>query len=119
MISKLEWCSKPTDMSVEVREDLKPQNLSFTEIAKRVGECWQVLGPNEKDLYDSQASLAKEKYNVELSKYKKTPQYQDYALYLAEFKVKNAPSDAGKVFLHVAYLITSPDRCSGRQAKTL
>lgn len=86
-------------MSAEVREDLKPQNLSFTEIAKRVGECWQVLVPEEKELYDSQASLAKEKYNVELLKYKKTPRYQDYVLYLAEFKVKNAPSNAGKLFL--------------------
>ncbi|KAL9116895.1 MAG: hypothetical protein Q9187_006577 [Circinaria calcarea] len=80
--------------SNKVREDLKPQNLSFTEIAKRVGECWQVLVAEEKELYDSQASLAKEKYNSELSKYKKTTEYRDYSLYLADFKTKNAPSKA-------------------------
>lgn len=76
-----------------------------------MGECWQVLVAEEKELYESQASLAKEKYNLELSKYKKTTQYQEYSLYLAEFKIKNAPSKEGKVFLWLINLITFLNQC--------
>ncbi len=80
--------------SVEIREELKPRNLSFTEIAKLVGESWQILSPERKEPYETQASAAKEKYHTELIKYKKTDQYREYTEYLAEFKLKNA-SNAG------------------------
>lgn len=80
---------------VEIREDLRSENLSFTEIAKRVGEKWQVLIPDEKEPYESQASAAKERYNIELAKYKKTSQYREYAVYLADFKAKNPVLNTG------------------------
>ena len=80
---------------VGIREELRPQNLSFTDIAKRVGENWQVLLAEGKEPYESQASAAKEKYHAEMAKYKKTDAYKEYALYLAEFKAKNA-SNAGR-----------------------
>merc|ERR1711939_1067025 len=38
--------------SNKMREDLKGRNLSFTEIAKLVGENWQNLTPGEKDPYE-------------------------------------------------------------------
>ncbi|MCJ1358508.1 MAG: hypothetical protein MMC33_008508 [Icmadophila ericetorum] len=81
--------------SNKVREDLRPENLSFTEIAKRVGEKWQVLIQEEKDPYESQASAAKEKYNIELAKYKKTSHYREYAIYLADFKARNPVISSG------------------------
>lgn len=71
-----------------VRDELKGQNLSFTDIAKLVGERWKVLPPAEKEDYEYQASVAKEKYNNAFEEYKKTDSYKDYAKYLAEFKSK-------------------------------
>lgn len=87
---------------------MRPQNLSFTGIAKRVGESWQILAPEHKEPYESQASAAKEKYHTKLMVYKKTDQYRDYAEYLAEFKLKNASNAGmenrrGVVLLMVSY----------------
>jgi hypothetical protein len=78
-----------------MREDLKGQNLSFTEIAKLVGENWQALSPAEKEPFESQALSAKEKYNQELGKYKKTPEYRKYNQYLQDFKSKQASQSQG------------------------
>ncbi|PQE11646.1 hypothetical protein CJF32_00004809 [Rutstroemia sp. NJR-2017a WRK4] len=74
--------------SNKMREDLKGRNLSFTEIAKLVGENWQNLSPAEKEPYEHQAFTAKERYNNELAEYKKTQNYKDYSQYLTEFKQK-------------------------------
>jgi hypothetical protein len=46
-----------------MRDDLKHHNLTFTEIAKLVGENWQSLPPAEKEAYEGQANAAKEKYH--------------------------------------------------------
>lgn len=72
---------------------LKGQDLSFTEIAKVVGERWQVLPAEEREACERQANGAKEKYYAGLAEYKKTPQYEAYQKYLEEFKAKhNAPT---------------------------
>ncbi|KAK3953218.1 hypothetical protein QBC32DRAFT_123153 [Pseudoneurospora amorphoporcata] len=76
--------------SNKMREDLKGRNLSFTEIAKLVGENWQNLTPAEKEPYESKAQAYKEKYHAELAEYKKTPQYQKYTQYLSDFKAKHS-----------------------------
>ncbi|CZS94746.1 hypothetical protein WAI453_013421 [Rhynchosporium graminicola] len=76
--------------SNKMREDLKGRNLSFTEIAKLVGENWQNLSPGEKDPYEQQAFSAKERYNNELAEYKKTDNFVEYSQYLAEFKARHA-----------------------------
>ena len=75
-------------MASEIREELRPQNLSFTIIAKRVGERWQEISAEEKEPYESEASAAKEKYHAEMADYKTTKNYRDYQQYLAEFKAK-------------------------------
>jgi hypothetical protein len=72
--------------SNQVRETMKGQNLSFTEIAKIVGDRWKVLPLDDRELLDRQATAAKEKYYIELAEYKKTPQYSVYCEYLTEFK---------------------------------
>ncbi|KAF9730436.1 hypothetical protein PMIN06_001289 [Paraphaeosphaeria minitans] len=76
--------------SNQVRETLKGQDLSFTEIAKIVGERWQVLPADSRDACERQANSAKEKYYAELADYKKTPEYEFYQKYLEEFKAKHA-----------------------------
>ncbi|PNY24512.1 High mobility group protein 20A [Tolypocladium capitatum] len=81
--------------SNKMREDLKSQNLTFTEIAKLVGENWQSLAPSEKETYESQANAAKEKYHRDLAEYKKTPEYRRYAQYLLDFKEKQAKQNKG------------------------
>lgn len=75
-----------------MREDLKGRNLTFTEIAKLVGENWQNLSPVEKEPFESQAQAIKDKYLSDLAEYKKTPEYRKYMAYLQEFKAKHAPS---------------------------
>ncbi|KAL8744786.1 MAG: hypothetical protein Q9190_003016 [Brigantiaea leucoxantha] len=86
-----------TDINyVEVREDLKNDKLSFSEIAKRVGEKWQVLSAGEKEPFESQAAAAKGRYLAAVAEYKKTDKYQNYLQYLADFKMKNPPKAEGK-----------------------
>lgn len=74
----------------EIREELKPKNLSFTTIAKRVGERWQDIPAEEKEPYESEAAEAKEKYHARMADYKTTKSYREYQQYLVEFKVKHA-----------------------------
>lgn len=75
--------------SNKVREEVKDQNLSFTQIAKLVGDRWQKSDPSGKEPFEAQANSAKEKYNIELSTYKKTEAYKEYLQYLADFKAKH------------------------------
>ncbi|KAF3929098.1 hypothetical protein ABW20_dc0107115 [Dactylellina cionopaga] len=79
-----------------VREELKGQNLSFTDIARLVGDRWKVLEPDQKEEYEFQATSMKERYNQELAAYKKTEQYKEYSQYLLEFKSKEAAKEAGE-----------------------
>lgn len=72
---------------------MKGQDLSFTEIAKVVGERWQVLPADEREACERQANGAKERYYSGLAEYKKTTQYEVYQKYLEEFRAKhNAPT---------------------------
>lgn len=76
--------------SNKMREDLKGQNLTFTEIAKLVGENWQNLDRAEKEPYETQAQEAKERYNREMNDYKKTAEYKQYGDYLQDFRKRQA-----------------------------
>ncbi|KAI4691175.1 uncharacterized protein J4E92_002934 [Alternaria infectoria] len=83
--------------SNQVRESLKGQDLTFTEIAKVVGEKWQVLPAEEREGCERQANGAKEKYYAELAEYKKTPHFEAYQKYLEDFKSKHSvPTKEGK-----------------------
>lgn len=75
----------------EVRESLKGQEYSFTEIAKTVGEKWQVLPPDEKAGFESRSQAMKDHYYTQLAEYKKTQDYADYQRYLVDFKAKHEP----------------------------
>lgn len=75
---------------VDVRESLKGQGLSFTEIAKVVGKRWQVLPAEAREAYQCQAKVGKEKYHAELAEYKGSPKYEAYQKYLEGFKAEHA-----------------------------
>ncbi|KEF62769.1 uncharacterized protein A1O9_00742 [Exophiala aquamarina CBS 119918] len=75
--------------SNKVREEVKDQSLSFTQIAKLVGDRWQKLDPPGKEPFEAQANAAKERYNIQLSTYRKTDSYKEYMQYLSEFKAKH------------------------------
>ncbi|KAI5272075.1 hypothetical protein E4T47_04678 [Aureobasidium subglaciale] len=79
---------------VEVRDELKGKDLSFTEIAKLVGERWQELQAHEKEPCEREAQALKDTYYSELRTYKKTPQYKAYQEYLIEFRAKHSESNA-------------------------
>ncbi|KAF8464586.1 hypothetical protein BDZ91DRAFT_776726 [Kalaharituber pfeilii] len=79
-----------------VRDELKGQSLSFTDIAKLVGERWKVLDPDHKEEFEFAASVAKSKYNSELAEYKKTDNYKEYLQYLAEFKARTNKEGSGR-----------------------
>ena len=80
-----------------MREILKGQELSFTEIAKVVGERWQVLPADAREACERKANTAKEKYYAELSEYKKMPRYDTYQKYLEDFKAKHTAPPKGKL----------------------
>lgn len=82
--------------SNRIREEVKDQNLSFTQIAKLVGDRWQKLDPAGKEPFEAQASAAKEKYNIQLSAYRKTDKYKEYMAYLADFKAKHGQTTEAK-----------------------
>jgi hypothetical protein len=78
-----------------MRDDLKGRQLTFTEIAKLVGENWQNLSALEKEPFESQAQTAKERYNRDLAEYKKTVEYRKYLEYLQDFKEKHSTHKSG------------------------
>jgi len=82
--------------SNKMRDDLRGRNLTFTEIAKLVGENWQSLSPAEKETYESQAQALKDKYQSDLAEYKKTQSFRDYQDYLQEFKSKHSVASQDK-----------------------
>lgn len=87
--------------SNKMREELKGRNLSFTEIAKLVGENWQNLSPAEKEPFEQQAFTAKERYSNELAGYKTTESYREYSQYLADFKARQANQAQGMTTHHI------------------
>lgn len=81
--------------AVEMRQSLKCQDLSFTEIAKLVGERWQALSAAERGPCERKSQSLKEKFYAELAEYKKTVHYARYQEYLSEFKAKHNPPPPG------------------------
>ncbi|KAL0257890.1 hypothetical protein SLS55_007058 [Diplodia seriata] len=94
--------------SNQTRESLKGQDLSFTEIAKLVGERWQTLSPGAREACERQAAAAKEKYYAELAEYKKTPEYAQYQEYLVEFRAKHNQQQSGQHSPPLMTILTNP-----------
>ncbi|EGG08294.1 uncharacterized protein MELLADRAFT_85039 [Melampsora larici-populina 98AG31] len=78
--------------SNQVREELKGQQISFTEIARLVGDRWKNLCPRLKDSIINRAAEAKNVWSLQMDQYKKTPEYVNYQVYVKEFKANNGKS---------------------------
>ena len=76
--------------SNHVRDQLKVQNLTFTSLSKLVGERWQSLTPEEKEAWKQRGAGPWEGYKAKVAQYQRTPQYQEYQRYSAEFKAAEA-----------------------------
>jgi len=85
----------PVLIIADIRQEVKGQDLSFVEIAKLVGERWQVFDPAIREAVEKDAATAKAKYYEEMAEYKKRPQYQEYQQYLADFEAKYAKPRTG------------------------
>ncbi len=72
------------------REQLKEQNLSFTDLSKVVGEKWQQLTRDGKEEWKTKAAVPWENYKAELAEYQKTDGFREYQRYLTEFKATQA-----------------------------
>lgn len=77
----------------QIREELKGQNLTFTELAKIVGDRWKTIDSREKEKLGADAMALKEKYLHDLNDYKKTNEYREYQVYLSEFKSKSSSQE--------------------------
>jgi hypothetical protein len=75
--------------SNQIREEVKGQDLSFTQIAKLVGDRWQKLNSQGREPYEEQAKTAEEHYNIQLSAYRQTDAFKNYSQYLTDFKAKH------------------------------
>ncbi|KAK2592706.1 hypothetical protein QQS21_009581, partial [Conoideocrella luteorostrata] len=74
----------------KIRQDLKDENLTFSEIAKIVGKNWRTLPDEEKKTYEDQANAAKIEYDSKFVEYRKTSNYRHYMRYRRLFSQKQA-----------------------------
>lgn len=62
--------------SNDVRKELKDYNMSFTELARIVGNRWKNIDAELKEKYEDGANMAKDDYLRELAEYQKTDEYK-------------------------------------------
>ena len=107
--------------SNHTREQMKDQNLSFTQLSKVVGEKWQQLSRDEKEEWKEKAAVPWETYKAELAEYQKTDAFRDYQRYLADFKtardVRNPRGDPGTRMQNPVSSTHRPDSFSSRNPK--
>ena len=85
----------------DVRKDLLAGEHTFTEIAKMVGERWQVLDLETKENYEEMAAKSKTRYNDEMVEYMKNTEYKNYQVYLKKWHAKQAEIQAEKGTLSI------------------
>lgn len=71
-----------------IRDEVKDQNYSFTEIARIVGDRWKSISTAAKEDLESKAGSLKERFLAQVVEYRKTPEFQQYQDYLTEFRQK-------------------------------
>ncbi|KAL8732877.1 MAG: hypothetical protein Q9166_002478 [cf. Caloplaca sp. 2 TL-2023] len=68
-----------------VREELKEQNMSFSETSRVAGDRWQSLPQEIKEKWKQKASSDWEKYKADREEYQGTKSHHDYQAYLEDF----------------------------------
>ncbi|KAL6718998.1 hypothetical protein ACLMJK_003233 [Lecanora helva] len=72
--------------SNHARDQLKAQNLSFSNLSKQVGERWQAMSEAEREGWKQAGAGPWEDYKARLAEYRKTDHYREYQKYVSEFK---------------------------------
>jgi hypothetical protein len=72
--------------SNDVRKELKDYNMSFTELARIVGNRWKNIDGDLKEKYEDGANMAKDDYLQQLSEYQKTDEYKVRIMAMACFR---------------------------------
>ncbi|KAI9016426.1 high mobility group box domain-containing protein [Phycomyces nitens] len=75
--------------SNDVRAELRARNMTFTELAKLVGDRWKNLNHDDKQRYETNAMLARKQYQVRLEEYQRTDDFKEYQEYIRDFKAKH------------------------------
>ena len=120
--------------SNQIREELKDQSLSFTEISRVVGDRWQAMPPGEKEFWKQKAAAPWENFKSDLTEYQKTENYKKYVEYLTEFKAthgtkkkadaqrklsQSQPSSTSKAFSNPKSGSSSRDSSTRKPLQTL
>ena len=82
---------------LETREDVRGLNLTYVKTRKLIRERWQSLSATEREIYETEALAARERYHAESQKYKTTAFYREYMQYLADFKAGLTEGQVGMV----------------------
>ena len=76
--------------SNHVRALLAAENLDFPEISRQVGQRWQAMSAEEKDMWKQQAQPLWDQYKKEAAQYQGTKEHAEHKRYLEEFRVSQA-----------------------------
>jgi len=81
--------------SNERRNQLKDQypDKKITELSQLIAAEWKTKTAEEKKVYEDRAAQKKEEYQVTIAQYKKTKEYDEYALKLEEWKKQKKEFD--------------------------
>ncbi|BFZ62746.1 hypothetical protein YB2330_003856 [Saitoella coloradoensis] len=80
----------------ELKKDVANNSLSFTDIAKIVGDRWKLLDPEEKERMEDDAARKKEDFANAMLKYRSSQEYYKYQVYLTQFREKHPNADLGE-----------------------
>ena len=83
-------------MTQDVREVYKDVEVSFTDMAKIVGEKWQTLASDDRAKFEHRAAADKEQYRAAMAEYKKTREFAEYEEYIKVFKERNNDGKKGR-----------------------
>lgn len=82
--------------SNHIRDVLEPENLEFPEISREVGQRWQALSAEEKDVWKQRAQGPRDKYKEDLSRYEETPEHLEHKQYVERFQAKQTRKGMGE-----------------------
>lgn len=82
--------------SKDVRKQVKDTSLSFTDISQQVGLSWHSLSSLGKEYWRARATALWQRYESDVTEYRKTAKYQVYMKYLTEFKFSHVTKDPNR-----------------------
>lgn len=62
-------------------------------MAKVVGARWQALSIEDREKFEREANSEKERFNADMSEYRKTDEHEQYQRYLQDFKRRHGTTN--------------------------